>query len=163
MRASAAVFVAACILAGCSRHATVPVSNQLTIYYCRAGSGQLVPMHYSGSQALSGVALERYVVNQLIVGPDVGRDNVVLFPSGTSAVVTQQGGTATVDLHGPLTHGSQSGGTDEAALFKSLTYTLTALPGVKAVQVDVNGKKMAALPGGAFDISEPLTRETFAQ
>ncbi len=120
-------------------------------------------MHYSGSQALSGVALERYVVNQLILGPEVGRDNVVLFPAGTSAAVSQHGSTATVDLHGPLTRGLRSGHTDEAALFKSLTYTLTALPGVKAVQVEVNGKNMAAVPGGAFDISEPLTRETFAQ
>ena len=48
-------------------------------------------------------------------------------------------------------------------MFKSLTYTLTAMSGVKRVQVLVDGRKQLALPGGHFEIDEPLTRDTFAQ
>jgi len=120
-------------------------------------------MHFNVSANLDTPGLARYAVNQLLAGPTVGSDAFVLFPSGTQATVTLDGSLAEVDLHGSLSRSFQSGGTDEAAMFKSLTYTLTALPGVRSVQVLVEGKKVAALPGGAFELDEPLTRGTFSQ
>ena len=71
--------------------------------------------------------------------------------------------TVDVDLTGSMTKHYSGGAGDEAGLFKSLVFTLTELPGVKAVQVSLNGQIEAALPGGHLEIDEPLTRETFAQ
>lgn len=163
MRASAALLVAVAVATGCSRHATVPTAHHLTVYYCRAGSEQLVPMQFNVDPKLTGTTLASYAVNQLLAGPTVSRDSFVLFPAGTQASVSLQARLATVDLHGPLGRSFQSGGTDEAAMFKSLTYTLTGLAGIHSVQVLIEGKKVAALPGGAFELDEPLTRDTFAQ
>jgi spore germination protein GerM len=162
-RASAAVLAATLVLTGCTRHVTVPPSHQLTIYYCRVGSGNLVRMPFTIDPNLNGQALATYAVNQLLAGPAVGRDSLVLFPAGTQATVTMGADTATVDFGGSLAHGYRGGAGDEAAMFKSLTYTLTALPGVKRVQVLVGGHKQDALPGGHFEIDEPLSRDTFAQ
>lgn len=112
---------------------------------------------------LSGAALYSYALNQQLAGPSVGRDSFVLFPAGTQASVTTQGDTAIVDLSGSVVRSFQSGAGDEVGMFKSLTFTLTGLPGIKSVQVLVAGQKQAALAGGHFEIDEPLTRDTFAQ
>jgi spore germination protein GerM len=151
------------VLAGCSRHATVAPSPHLTVYYCKAGSDDLVRVPFSIDPKLSGSALATYAVNQLLAGPSVGRDSVVLFPAGTQATVSTEGDVATVDLNGSIARSFQGGAGDEVGMFKSLTYTLTGLPGIKSVQVLVSGQKKAALPGGHLEIDEPLTRETFAQ
>ena len=150
-------------IAGCSRHVTVPTAPHLTVYYCKAGSDDLVRIPFSVDPKLSGSALATYALNQLLAGPSVGRDSIVLFPPGTEATVNIEGDVATVDLNGSIARSFQGGAGDEAGMFKSLTYTLTGLPGVKSVQVLVAGQKKAALPGGHFEIDEPLTRETFAQ
>lgn len=120
-------------------------------------------MQFNVDPSMSDTALEGYAVNQLLAGPSVARDTIVMFPAGTQATVSQQGSTAIVNLRGPISRSFQSGGTDEAAMFKSLTYTLTGLPGVSSVQVLIDGKKQASLPGGAFELDEPLTRSTFAE
>jgi spore germination protein GerM len=151
------------VLAGCSRHGTAPPPPHLTVYYCKAGSDDLVRVPFSVDSKLSGSALATYAVNQLLAGPSVGRDSVVLFPAGTQATVSTEGDMATVDLGGSVARSFQSGAGDEVGMFKSLTYTLTGLPGIKSVQVLVGGQKKAALPGGHLEIDEPLTRETFAQ
>ena len=151
------------IVTGCARHVTLPTSPKIAIYYCKAGSDELVRMPFSVDPKLSGPSLATYAVNQLLAGPEVGRDTLVLFPNGTQATVTVDGTVATVDLNGPIARSFQSGSGDEAGLFKSLTYTLTGLPGIKSVQVLVAGQKTAALPGGHFELDEPLTRDTFAQ
>jgi spore germination protein GerM len=44
-----------------------------------------------------------------------------------------------------------------------LTYTVTSVGGIARVQVTIAGRKVPTLPGGEFEIDEPLTRETFAQ
>jgi spore germination protein GerM len=155
-----AVFI---VVAGCARHAVAPSPPKISIYYCKAGSDQLVRVPFSVDPKLGGSALAAYALNQLIAGPSVDRDSLVLFPTGTRATVTVDGDLATVDLSGPITRSFQSGAGDEAGLFKSLTYTMTSLSGIKSVQVLVDGQKRAALPGGHFELDEPLTRDTFAQ
>lgn len=162
-RASAALLAVLIIVAGCARHATTPPPSQVNIYYCKAGSDQLVRMPFTADAKLKGPALATYALNQLLAGPSVGRDSLVLFPSGTQATVNIDGSVATVNLSGPIARSFQSGAGDEAGLFKSLTYTMTSLPGITSVQVLVDGNKRAALPGGHFELDEPLTRDTFAQ
>ena len=142
---------------------TVPPPHQITIYYCKAGSDDLIRIPFTVDPKLSGAALQTYALNQLLAGPAVDRDAFVLFPAGTSATVVTQRQTATVDINGDIARSFGGGAGDEVGMFKSLTYTLTALPGIKSVQVLVSGRKLAALPGGHLEIDEPLTRETFAQ
>jgi spore germination protein GerM len=162
-RAWTAALVAVIVAAGCARHVTVPQPHKLTIYYCKAGSDDLVRVPFTVDPKLSGNALVSYALNQQLAGPSVGRDSFVLFPAGTTASATTQGDLAIVDLNGSVVRSFQSGAGDEVGMFKSLTFTLTGLPGIKSVQVLVAGQKQAALAGGHFEIDEPLTRDTFAQ
>lgn len=163
IRVRASVLLAAVLIAGCSRHLTLPPPHEITIYYCKAGSNDLVRVAFTVDPKLSTPMLMSYAVNQLLAGPPEARDAVVLFPQGTSAMVKSQGDTAVVNLTGTIERFFQRGGGDEAAMFKSLTYTLTAFPGIHRVQVLIGGHTVAALPGGEFELDEPLTRSMFAQ
>ncbi len=163
IRVRASALLVAVLVAGCSRHAALPTPHEITIYYCKAGSNDLVRVPFTVDPKLSGTTLASYAVNQLLAGPPEGRDAVVLFPQGTSATVSTQGNAAVVNLTGSVARSFQRGGGDEVGLFKSLTYTLTALPGISRVQVLVGGETVAALPGGQFELDEPLTRAMFAQ
>ena len=150
-------------VAGCTHQAPTPLSPQVTVYFCKAGSDTLVPMPFSVDRKLQGSKLATALVAQLLSGPAVPTTSVVLFPTGTAATVDVANGTALVNFTGALTKPFRGGASDEVALFKSLTYTLTSVPGVKRVQVQLGGRKLATLPGGEFEIDEPLTRETFSQ
>lgn len=122
-----------------------------------------MPTPFSVDKALEGSRLENALVAQLLAGPAVPTSTVVLFPPGTSATVDLAGDLATVNLNGAITKPYRGGESDEAGLFKSLTYTVTSVAGVHRVQVMVAGRRLSTLPGGEFEIDEPLTRETFAQ
>lgn len=164
-RLTAAVALATASLAafGCTHRGQVSQPNAVTLYFCKAGSEALVPVRYTVSPALRGAELAGYVVNQLLAGPTPQQGPVVLFPTGTRATVTVGGNAATVDFDGAVASGLPGGTSDEVAMFKSLTYSLTGLQGIDSVQVLVRGSKRATLPGGHLEIDEPLTRETFAQ
>lgn len=151
--------------AGCSKkpQQVVQAPGQFTVEFVDAGTGTLAPSEYSVDPNLHGEGLAEYAATQLLAGPATGRDAVVLFPAGTTLNTTLQGDTAVVDITGPIAKAYTGGADDESAMFKSLTYTLTNVPGVARVQVLIDGKKRAALPGGHVELDEPLTRETFAQ
>jgi germination protein M len=150
---------------GCTRKPP-PVAQppgRLTVDFVSAGTEALAPVEYSVSPDLQGARLADYATTQLLAGPATGRDAIVLFPQGTTMDVSVSGDTATVNIAGPLVQGYRGGADDEAAMFKSLTFTLTNIPGIARVQVLVGGQKRAALSGGHMELDEPLTRETFAQ
>jgi germination protein M len=163
VRACALVFAAAALVAGCFHQNRPAPSPQVTVYFCRAGTDTLVPTQFSANPRLKGAQLETALVAQLLAGAGSDQNTVVLFPAGTKADVTVDGPVATVNFTGTLSKPFRGGASDEIALFKSLAYTVTSVPGVTAVQVLINGRKLATLPGGEFEIDEPLTRETFAQ
>ena len=117
--------------AGCTHRPTPPVTPQVTVYFCKAGSDMLVPMPFSVDKSLEGSKLESALVAQLLSGPAVPTTAVVLFPSGTAAAVDVAGDTATVNFSGALAKPAHRGSSDEVALFKSLTYTVTSVAGVK--------------------------------
>jgi len=156
--------VMAVVCASCTRHTPpIPVTPHVTVYYCKAGTDTLVPIPFSVDTSLQGQHLESALVGQLLAGPAVGQASVVLFPPGTRADVTVDGNTATVDFAGALLQPYKGGASDEIALFKSLTYTLTSVEGITQVQVLLNGRTASTLPGGEFELDEPLTRATFSQ
>lgn len=164
-----AICTALALLPGCGHRGqstggqSHPVQHQITVYYCKAGSDSLVAMHFTAANGLAGTSLAQYVVSQLIAGPSEPSTALLVFPPDTRAVAIQHDDAVDVDLTGTITKHYAGGAGDEAGLFKSLTFTLTELPGVKSVQVSLNGHIEAALPGGHLELDEPLTRETFAQ
>ncbi|HLN47370.1 MAG TPA: GerMN domain-containing protein [Magnetospirillaceae bacterium] len=162
----AAVVAAMLVLAGGCTKKPPPIvqpAGHFTVDFVDAGTEALAPVDYTVDPNLQGEGLADYAATQLLAGPSTGRDAVVLFPAGTVLNVTVQGDTAVADLEGPLAKAYSGGADDESAMFKSLIYTLTNVPGIARVQVLVGGKKRAALPGGHMELDEPLTRESFAQ
>jgi hypothetical protein len=85
----------------------------------------------------------------------------VRFPPGTHALgVIVSGSQATVDLSKDVTADSPST-FEENGEFKALVFTLTGISGINSVQVLVEGKRLATLPGGSLEIDTPLTRSDF--
>ena len=101
-----------------------------------------------------------YATAQTVAGPpaDVA---AIRFPVGTVVrSVLVDGSTATVDLGGAIAT-PQAGSFAESGEFKALVWTLTALPGVSAVRVKIDGARVSALPGGHFELDDPLTRQSW--
>jgi spore germination protein GerM len=97
-----------------------------------------------------------YAAVQAVTGPpsDV---QAVRFPSGTHVLgVRVNGSTATVDLSKEVI--SDASSFTENGEFKSLVYTVTGVPPIKAVQVTVDGHIMGTLPGGHLELDTPLHR-----
>ncbi len=101
--------------------------------------------------------LALYAASQAVAGPPPGT-SAVRFPPGTHVLsASVDGTTAVVDLSSDI-NGQRGGALNESGEFKSLVWTLTALPGIDRVAVRVAGKKIATLPGGSFELDEPLRR-----
>ncbi|HEV8020851.1 MAG TPA: GerMN domain-containing protein [Candidatus Lustribacter sp.] len=141
------------------RHNNGPES--VVVYYAKAADGTtLVPWTVSLGPARDPRSVAFYAAVQAVAGPAAGVD-AVRFPPGTTVRSADvEGSTVDVDL-------SKDVGTDvegsfrEAAEFKALVYTLTALPGISSVRVSVAGEHVATLPGGHLELDEPLTRQSF--
>lgn len=166
--AAIAVFVSVLLVStldACAKKTqpVAPPSGRFTVDFVNAGTEELAPVDYSIDRNLDTSGMAEFAVTQLLAGPATGRDSVVLFPAGTVLDVTVSGDVATVNITGPLAKKYSGGADDESAMFKSLTFTLTNVPGIARVQVLLAGKKVAALSGGHLELDTPLTRETFAQ
>jgi spore germination protein GerM len=135
--------------------------DSIAVYYAKSDGATLGKWSVSLSpdaRDLASVAF--YATEQAVVGPPA--DVIaVRFPSGTIARSTHvSGSTATVDLAGTI-DAAQSGSFTESGEFKALVWTLTALPGVTAVQITIGGARVQALPGGHLELDEPLTRQSW--
>ena len=101
-----------------------------------------------------------YAAVQAVAGPpsDVA---AIRFPPGTHVLgVSVNGSTATVDLSKDVE--TQSGGSfGETGEFKELVYTVTGIPSIDAVQVTIEGSRVATLPGGHVELDTPLRRSDF--
>jgi spore germination protein GerM len=135
--------------------------DSIAVYYTRTDGETLDKWIVSlspNARDLASVAF--YATAQAVAGPapDV---TAIRFPSGTIArAVHVSGSTATVDLTGSIAN-PQSGSFAESAEFKALVWTLTALPGIAAVQVEIDGTRVPTLPGGHLELDEPLTRQSW--
>ena len=138
-------------------------AGEITVYYTKVDGGSEIPWTISVRPQNAGESsaaytqyLALYAASQAVAGPP---QNVtaVRFPLGTQVLsATVDGTTATVDLSAEV---NRSGGTlNESGEFKALVWTLTSLPGIDRVAVRVAGSKVATLPGGSFEIDEPLRR-----
>lgn len=148
-----------------SRHRS-PVGDHLTVYYTKIDGQSEVAWDVSmrpqqrdesAKEHLRNAVL--YAATQAVAGPP-STIQAVRFPPGThviSANVT--GSTAIVDLSKQIE--TQTGTFGETGEFKSLVWTVTALPGINAVAVRVEGQKLETLPGGHLELDQPLQRSDF--
>ncbi len=138
--------------------------GEVTVYYTKVDGQSEIPWTISArpqqpgeSAAAHAQYLVLYAASQAVAGPpsDV---SAIRFPSGTHVLsASVDGTTATVDLSPEVNHPGE-GALNESGEFKSLIWTLTALPGIDRVAVRVASSKVATLNGGSFELDEPLRR-----
>jgi spore germination protein GerM len=138
-----------------------PSGETIPVYYAKLDGETLAKWNVSvNPNARDADSVAFYATAQAVAGPppDV---SAVRFPNGTIVRSSHvSGSTATVDLGGAIAH-EQSGSFAESGEFKALVWTLTALPGVDAVDVTIDGARVATLPGGHLELDEPLSRTSF--
>ena len=142
-------------------HRASPFGDSIAVYYAKIDGETLARWDVSLSpHARDEKSVAFYATAQAVAGPQAGID-AIRFPAGTIArSVHVAGSTATVDLGGNVA--SDGGGSfAESGEFKALVWTLTALPGIDAVQIEVNGARVPTLPGGHLELDEPLTRRSW--
>lgn len=146
------------------RHPKSAIGDHINVYYTKTDGTTVVPWSVSMRPPQSGESAEdrlRYAVlyaaTQAVAGPD-SSVTAIRFPVGThvrSANVAKN--VATVDLSADVKN--QAGGSlSESGEFKGLVWTLTALPGIDAVSVKVDGVTVNTLPGGHLELDQPLRR-----
>ena len=135
--------------------------EMLAVYYVKPDGESLADWNVSlNPKASDPQSAAFYATAQVVAGPPSDVD-AVRFPAGTvvrSVHVTD--GTATVDLGGNITK-PQDGSLAESAEFKALVWTLTSLPGVTHVRVEIDGARVPTLPGGHLELDEALTRQNW--
>ncbi|MBE3582545.1 MAG: GerMN domain-containing protein [Limnochordaceae bacterium] len=112
--------------------------------------------------AASGGGVISEVIGRLLAGPPAGLYLVNPFPAGTRLLgwqwVEPTQGVLRVNLSGELVAGHGGGTSGELATVYTLVDTLTLLPGVKAVELWVEGRPLDTL-AGHLDLRGPLTSD----
>jgi spore germination protein GerM len=136
-------------------------AGTVRVYYCKLDGETLGSWTLSLNPGASDpVSRAFYATVQAVAGPPADT-KAIRFPAGTVVrAVHVAGATATVDLGGNVAS-VQSGSFAESGEFKALVWTLTALPGISAVQVTIDGARVPTLPGGHLELDEALTRQAW--
>jgi spore germination protein GerM len=134
--------------------------DSVTVYYTKLDGQTEVPWRVSLGSARDLKSVAFYTATQALAGPAPGVD-AIRFPAGTHvSAIDVEGSTIHVDISKEI-DSSAAGGFAEDGEFKSLVWTLTALPNIKAVRITIGGVKVATLPGGHFELDEPLSRSSW--
>jgi spore germination protein GerM len=132
----------------------------VTVYYTKIDGKTEEAYNVTLGPARDRKSVAFYAATQAVAGPPAGVE-AIRFPAGTHVrSLDLDGSTAVVDLS-PEVRASAGGSFDEGGMFKSLVWTLTALPGINAVSVRVDGSQVATLPGGHLELDEPLSRSSW--
>ncbi len=136
-------------------------SRSVAVYYVKPESDALAKWSVSLSPKATDIeSVAFYATAQVLAGPPT-ETQAIRFPTGTIArSVRVAGTTATVDLGGAIDK-PQAGSYGESGEFRALVWTLTALHDITAVQILVDGVRVATLPGGHVELDQPLTRQSF--
>ena len=132
-------------------------ADTIAVYYCKTDGETLVPWKVTLGPARDRKSVAFYAATQALAGPPPNVE-AIRFPAGSAArSVNVTGDTATVDLN--RTAGAAPDGSfAESGEFKALVWTLTALPGIDKVQVEIEGLRVPNLPGGHLELDQPLAR-----
>ena len=134
--------------------------DSVTVYYTKLDGQSEVPWTVTLGSARDLKSVAFYTATQALAGPAPGID-AIRFPAGTHVnAIDVEGSTVHVDVSQEIAS-SAAGGLSEDGEFKSLVWTLTALPGIKSVRITIGGAKVATLPGGHFELDEPLSRSSW--
>ena len=137
--------------------------DSIIVYYTKPDGTTEVPWRVTLGPARDPKSVAFYAAAQALAGPS-SEIAAIRFPAGTHVrSVEIDGSVVDVDVSGEIAK-SAEGGLTETAEFKSLVWTLTdpkTLPGITAVRIRVDGTRVATLPGGHFELDEPLSRATF--
>ena len=136
------------------------IADTITVYYCKTDGETLAPWKVTLGPARDRKSLAFYAATQALAGPPPGVE-AIRFPAGSSVRrVDVSGDAVTLDLNRAAA--SQPGGSfAESGEFKALVWTLTALPGVAKVQVEIEGAVVPTLPGGHLELDQPLARSNW--
>jgi spore germination protein GerM len=141
-------------------HLRPSLDDKLSVYYTLPDGSAEASWSVALGPAHDRPSVAFFAATQAIAGPPSGID-AVRFPQGTYVRSADlSGSTVTVDLSKEV-DGLAGGSFREAATFKSLVWTMTAVPGIASVIVRVNGARVATIPGGHFELDEPLTRSSW--
>jgi spore germination protein GerM len=146
-----------------SRLGRPTLGDHLTVYYTKLDGTTLGEWTVSVRPKQPGESNDEhlhdsvlYAAVQAVAGPP-SEVQAVRFPPDTHVLgVNVNGSTATVDLSKEVT--AQTGSFTENGEFKSLVYTVTGVPSINAVQVEIDGHTMGTLPGGHLELDTPLHR-----
>jgi spore germination protein GerM len=154
-----AVLVAAGVALYLYAHRPVPspVNERITVYYTKPDGSMVVPYTVTRGPASDPRSLAFLAATQAVAGPPAEIE-ATRFPSGTFVRgVELLGSTAVVDLSGAV-KAPMEGSLTEGGMFKALIWTMTAQPGIKEVQVKIDGARVDTLPGGHLELDVPLKR-----
>ncbi|HEY1727248.1 MAG TPA: GerMN domain-containing protein [Candidatus Baltobacteraceae bacterium] len=135
-------------------------SGTVTVYYTKYDGTTEVPYSVTLGTAHDTQSIAFYAATQAVAGPPSGVE-AIRFPSGTHLLsLDLHADSAIVDLSGDVN--KYGGGSfDESGMFKSLVWTLTAIRGIDAVSIRIDGSRVATLPGGHLELDEPLARSSW--
>jgi spore germination protein GerM len=147
-----------------SSHRRSTIGEHITVYYTKPDGKTEVPWTVSMRPQQPGESAGEHTRNtvdyaavQAVAGPQSSTP-AVRFPPGTHVLSADvNDSTALVDLSGEVKN-QTAGVLGESGQFKALVWTLTSLPGIQQVAIRVEGQKLTTLPGGHFEIDEPLRR-----
>jgi spore germination protein GerM len=132
----------------------------VTVYYTALDGKTEKPYSVTLGPARDLRSVAFYAATQAVAGPPQDVD-AIRFPPGTHVrALDVDKGTAIVDLSGDVNKFG-GGSFDEGGMFKSLVWTLTAIHGIDAVSIRVEGARVATLPGGHLELDEPLSRSSW--
>lgn len=139
-------------------------ADHLAVYYTKVDGTSLATWEISSRPQQNGETPAEHAHNVVlyaavaaVAGPPADVQ-AIRFPAGTRVVsAAVNGSTAIVDLSTDVADRSGSA-LAENGEFKALVYTLTAIPGISAVQITVGGRKLQTLPGGHLELDSPLRR-----
>jgi spore germination protein GerM len=141
-------------------HRSGGAGDHVTVYYTQLDGKTEVSYTVTLGPARDRKSVAFYAATQALAGPPEAVE-AIRFPNGTHArTLVLDGKTAVVDLS-PEVKNTGGGSFDEAGMFKALVWTLTALPGIEAVSVRIDGSQVATLPGGHLELDEPLSRSSW--
>jgi hypothetical protein len=142
---------------GAAGGSTPQTATQVSVYFLH--DGKLSPAH----RQVTGVATARGALTALLSGPSgneqhAGRSTAI--PPGTGLNgISVHSSVATVDLTGRFASGG--GSASMRARLAQVVFTATQFPGIRSVQLWLDGRAVTAFGGEGIVLDPPVTRSDF--
>jgi spore germination protein GerM len=162
--AAVAVLTALTVLTGCRRHASRPAAegnpDQPATVSCFFPSTSMEYLEAEARDVLASpqdlAATAKSAVDELLLGPAEDGHTRVIPKETQLRGVTVAGKVATVDLSADFVDKFKGGSNIAALAVYSVVDTVASNPGIKQVQILIEGQPRADF-AGAVDLSQPLS------